>query len=383
MINLINSFKITTTSLAIFMAVPFIFFIFYSRVWYLPKKAEIVNFLFKIICILLSAVIIIKCAFSYSSLSKNALILLALHLAPILLTFLIANYQRRIAMLVARQLEMAPSNPMVIGSAPSPNYMPAPINNSIENLSWNDLVISEELKTELKSVAELLKNPQEAARYGIVLPKGILFTGAPGTGKTTIAKVMANEAGLNFFVLSMDDIASKYVGEAEKNLTKLFLSARKHAPAIIFIDEVDSIGRGRGDHTEAWSDNLLNHLLQLIDGVISIQGLYIIAATNRDDLVDSALKRAGRLNKVIQIPLPDQEAREKLFYLYLSRLPLATKIDLPTLARIANGKSGADIKAICQQAGLNAFKREAGSKHKNYSVTPQDIEMALREFMRQ
>ncbi len=379
--NTIYAIQPTITTLLIFMLIPFLYFFFHYRYWYNFNTLQRADVLLKMLSLVLGAIVIVIIAKKWSAFSKSELQLAAMHLIPLLAMFLTVEQQKFIMQQVARYASGVNSHQQ--GQPDPANYNPVPVNKAIEQLSWDDLIISNELKTELHSVAQLLRNPEESQKYGIDLPKGILLMGPPGTGKTTIAKVMANEAGMNFFVLSMDEIVSKWVGESEKNLTKLFMAATKHAPAIIFIDEVDSIGRGRSNSGEQWADNLLNHLLQLIDGVIKTKGLYIIAATNRADLVDDALKRAGRLNKVIEIPLPDYNARGLLFQHFLRKLPLAENINLEVLAKLTQGKSGADIKAICQQAGLNAFKRESGNKRKEYKVTIQDIELALREFLSQ
>jgi SpoVK/Ycf46/Vps4 family AAA+-type ATPase len=172
------------------------------------------------------------------------------------------------------------------------------------------------------------------------------------------------------------------VGESEKNLTRLFQAAAKHAPSVIFIDEIDAIAKNRAEGNAQHADNLLNHLLQLIDGVVAREGVYVIGATNRADLVDPALKRGGRLNKVIEVPLPSYDARLALFGMYLSKLPLSQAVDIHKVAKATDGKCAADIKEICNQAGLNAFKRESARGSREYSVTPADLDMAVDEWVR-
>lgn len=282
--------------------------------------------------------------------------------------------------IASQDFEVALSEFEVRESIPEGGYAPEPLNEAVEKLSWDDLIIDSELREELSSVVELLKDPDAAKQYGIEPPKGILLNGPPGTGKTTLAKVIANQAGLSFFNLQIDEVVSKWVGDSEKNLTRLFESAQSRAPSVIFIDEIDSIAKNRADGTNQHSDSLLNHLLQLIDGVIKRKGIYIIAATNRADLVDPALKRGGRLNRVIEVPLPNDFARAQMFKLHLSKLKLAKPVDCKQLAVRTAGRSGADIKAICNQAGLNAFKRESAQGSRIYLVYPDDIERALRAF---
>ena len=258
---------------------------------------------------------------------------------------------------------------------------PQPLNGKVEKISWDEIIVDDDLKQEMQSVITLLRDPSTALKYGITVPKGILLNGPPGTGKTTLAKVIANEANLSFFVLQTDEIISKWVGESEKNLTRLFKTAAKHAPSVIFIDEIDSIAKNRAEGNAQHADNLLNHLLQLIDGVVKREGVYIIGATNRADLVDPALKRGGRLNKVLMVPLPGPQARAALFSMYLSKLPLAGGVDLKKLVAATEGKCAADIREICNQAGLNAFKRESGTGSREYRVSAHDLELAVREWV--
>lgn len=371
----IYSVPLNFTTLLIFNAIPFVYYGYHAKYWWNPTKLATFDFLLRGVCALLSILILLRLINDFNSVKSIPREALFLHLSPLILTFLIAAQ--------GKKQNLSASTAGGSASGEQSSFNPMPLNKEIKKISWNEIVIDEGLKAELISVIQLLKDPKTTKKYGIEVPKGILLNGPPGTGKTTIAKVIANSANLSFFAVQSNEIVSKWVGESEKNLSILFNAAIKHAPAVIFIDEVDSIGKTRSGN-QGYSDNLLNHLLQLIDGIVSREGLYIIAATNRADLVDPALKRAGRLNKTIEVPLPDIEARYKLFILYMSKLALAQEVDLKILAEISEGKSAADIKEICNQAGLNAFKRESyGNKRRDYTVNNEDIERALQEFMQQ
>lgn len=348
---------------------PFFYYAYHAIYWYRPTLIKVLDFIFRFFVLLTAAFIIVKTFNGTKPLRNYSWLEIQfslLHILPLVLSFIIAH-----------------KNTSRSGSKGSKLFSRKDNTPRIANLGWNDLVINPELKQELMSIVALLGDTKTAKKYGIQTPKGILLSGPPGTGKTTIAKVMANCAGLSFFSISIDDVFSKWVGESEKNLSAIFQAAAKHAPSVIFIDEVDAIGRARGGE-QAWAENLLNHLLQLIDGVTSQEGLYIIAATNRPELVDAALKRSGRLTKEVQIPLPDFYARKSLFHLYLSKLTLEQSLSIEALAKVTEGKSAADIKEICNQAGLNAFKRESfigKGKKRNFSVSVQDLELALKDFI--
>ncbi len=348
-----------------FSCLPFLFFLYRKPYRFSPITIR----LFDRLLLFFSGILILFLCLSVGETSEEwdlaFLLLLLLHINPLALTVLL---------LVKVGLLQLPSRTQY--------RKPLQKSPQIEQLGWDDIIANPQTKRELQSVMEILKDPRAAKKYGIDLPRGILLYGPPGTGKTTVAKVIANQAGLSFFVLKMDEIVSKWVGDSEKNLTALFEAALKQAPAIIFIDELDSIGKQRGGAGgQVYAENLLNHLLQLIDGVIRLEGVYVIGATNRPDLVDSALKRAGRLTKIIELALPTMAERKELFTLYLSRLKRAGQIDIQSLAKITEGKSGADIRAICNQAGLNAFKREIGKKKKDYLITEDDLGQALEEFI--
>ena len=372
--NFIQNIELSEKTLLLVSILPYLFFGFHTTYWYDAKKLRLLDLILASVSIIVAGIVLLKLALARG---EGASVLLGLaHLSPPIITLLILSMSRGIGRHTRSNRN---------ANTPSPDgsvgYVPASRNSEIERLSWDDLIIQNEVKEELQSVIELLRDPSHAKKYGIDVPKGILLNGPPGTGKTTIAKVMANQAGLSFFPLKMDEVVSKWVGESEKNLSKLFQAAQRSAPAVVFIDEIDSIGKSRGGGAQPWADNLLNHLLQLIDGVVKIEGLYVIGATNRADQVDSALRRAGRLSRVIEIPLPDYEARGMLFILHLSKLKLEPGIDLDQLAAITDGRSGAEIKEICNRAGLHAYKRESGSKKRDYVVTHDDLTVALQEVL--
>jgi AAA+ superfamily predicted ATPase len=374
-VNLISNLTLTPVTLLIAFLLPFGYLAATGKnrlESLLSRRSDVIFGLLSVIAAALTLWALVT--YGWSEALQDRLIIF-LHFFPPALTLMIIQRLRQTASLKSL---LAGDR----GSEKEGDYLPKPLNSSIEELRWDDLIIGAQLKTELQSVIHLLKEPESADNYGIDLPKGILLEGPPGTGKTTLAKVVANTAGLSFFSLRMDEVVSKWVGDSEKNLSRLFEAAQRHAPSVIFIDEVDSIGKNRSSSSAAWADNLLNHLLQLIDGVVKTRGVYVIAATNRSELVDPALKRPGRLNKVIMVPLPNTSNRRRMFELHLSKLNLEGGIDIDALARATHGASGATIKAICNQAGLNAFQREAvlPKAQRTSLVRSTDLEAALTEF---
>lgn len=387
MIEFFYDFRFTLYSLGVCLCLPFIYFAFHIKYFFKPEVIKRGDALFAVGTVVLALLFLFRLVQlvkdEEQALGFPYVLLPLLHFFPLALNLLLLHFgrafnygaiQREAAVQGGEQQQNKETSDRT-------DYAPAPINKEVEATGWDQLIIDASLKQELVSIVELLRDPKTAVRYGIEVPKGILLSGPPGTGKTSIAKVIASTAGMAFFSLKTDEVVSKWVGDSEKNITKLFNAARQHSPAIIFMDEIDSLGASRhGSESQKWQENLLNHLLQQIDGLVKSEGLYIIAATNRPDLIDAALKRAGRLNRVIEVPLPDFEARIKLFQLYLSRLKLGEAIDLAVLSQVTAGKSCADVKEICNQAALNSFKRESAEGRRTYTVSNLDVAMALEAF---
>jgi len=230
---------------------------------------------------------------------------------------------------------------------------------------------------ELKEAIELpFENPDAFSNLGIEPPKGVLLTGPPGTGKTMLAKAVANSTNATFLGLVGAELAQKYIGEGGRMVRELFEMARQKAPAIIFIDEIDSIGSKRLDTATSGDREVQRTLMQLlseIDGFESLDNVKIIAATNRPELLDAALLRPGRFDRIIEIPIPDSEARETIFSVYTNSMPLAKDVDLRTLASMTDGFSGAEIKSAVVEAGISTISE------RRKSVKKKDFVEAIRK----
>ncbi|KUJ93063.1 MAG: Cell division cycle protein 48-like protein [Archaeoglobus fulgidus] len=217
------------------------------------------------------------------------------------------------------------------------------------------------LKRELRLVREMielpLKHPELFQRLGIEPPKGVLLYGPPGTGKTLIAKAVANEVDAHFIPISGPEIMSKYYGESEQRLREIFEEAKENAPSIIFIDEIDSIAPKREEVTGEVERRVVAQLLALMDGLEARGDVIVIAATNRPDAIDPALRRPGRFDREIEIGVPDKEGRKEILEIHTRKMPLAEDVDLEELAELTNGFVGADLEALCKEAAMHALRR--------------------------
>ena len=224
----------------------------------------------------------------------------------------------------------------------------------VPNVKWKDIGGLEELKQELKEAVEWpLKYPASFARLGIKPPKGILMYGPPGTGKTLLAKAVANESESNFILVKGPELISKWVGDSEKGVKKVFEKARQAAPTIIFFDEVDAIAGRRGlDFGTKVTERMVNQMLTEMDGLEELTEVIVVAATNRPDMIDPALLRPGRFDRIISTTVPDKAARLEIFKIQTKDMPLAADVDLNKLAEKTEGYVGADIEGICREAGL-------------------------------
>ncbi len=230
------------------------------------------------------------------------------------------------------------------------------------NVTFQDVAGLQGAKEEIEEIVEFLKNPKKYTELGAKIPKGALLVGPPGTGKTLLAKAVAGEAKVPFFSLSGSDFVEMFVGVGASRVRDLFKQAKEKAPSIIFIDEIDAIGRARGKNNGFNSnderENTLNQLLTEMDGFGTNSGVIILAATNRADVLDSALLRAGRFDRQIYVDMPDLNERKEIFQVHLKPLKLDKAIDIDFLAKQTPGFSGADIANLCNEAALIAARKD-------------------------
>jgi transitional endoplasmic reticulum ATPase len=229
------------------------------------------------------------------------------------------------------------------------------------NVTWDDVGGLEDAKRELRDGIELpLKHPQAFERLGIRPAKGFLLFGPPGTGKTMLAKAVARQAEANFIATKSSDLLSKWYGESERQVSRLFQRARQVAPTVIFIDEIDSMApmRGGGLGEPAVTERVVNTLLAELDGLEELRGVVVIAASNRPALLDPALLRPGRFDDLIYVPVPEQDGRLHILRIHTRDMPLGDDVDLEDIARRTNGYTGADLEDVVRRAGLQALRED-------------------------
>ena len=252
------------------------------------------------------------------------------------------------------------------------------VNESSKKVTFADVAGIEEAKEELHEVVEFLKDPKKFTRLGGRIPKGVLLVGAPGTGKTLLGRAIAGEAGVPFFSISGSDFVEMFVGVGASRVRDLFLQAKKHAPCIVFIDEIDAVGRHRGaglggGHDER--EQTLNQLLVEMDGFEPNEGVILVSATNRPDVLDPALLRPGRFDRQVVVPVPDIRGREGILKVHMREKPLSPDVDAQTIAKGTPGFSGADLENLVNEAALLAARQ---NKH---LIEMNDFENAKDKVM--
>ncbi len=252
------------------------------------------------------------------------------------------------------------------------------LTEKVGRITFDDVAGIDEAKSELEEIVEYLKDPQKFQRLGGKIPKGVLLVGPPGTGKTLLARAIAGEANVPFFTISGSDFVEMFVGVGASRVRDMFEQGKKNAPCIIFIDEIDAVGRHRGAGLGGGNDEreqTLNQLLVEMDGFEANEGVILIAATNRPDVLDPALLRPGRFDRQVVVPNPDVVGREKILKVHMRKVPLASDVDPRTIARGTPGFSGADLSNLVNEAALMAARK--GKR----SVTMSEFEMAKDKVM--
>ncbi|MEM1819577.1 MAG: AAA family ATPase, partial [Sulfolobales archaeon] len=230
----------------------------------------------------------------------------------------------------------------------------------VPEVRWSDIGGLEDVKQQLREAVEWpLKYPTMFEKMGIKPPRGILLYGPPGCGKTLLAKAVATESGANFIAIKGPEILSKWVGESERAVREVFRRARQVAPAVIFFDEIDAITPARGHRYDAGvTDRIVNQLLAEMDGITMLKGVVVIGATNRADIIDPALLRPGRFDRIIYVPPPDKKARLEILKVHTRNVPLAEDVSLEKLAELTEGYSGADLEALVREAVMIALREK-------------------------
>ncbi len=252
----------------------------------------------------------------------------------------------------------------------------------IPSVKWEDVGGMERVKSILQEAVELpLKHEAVLAKAGARTPKGILLAGPPGTGKTLLARAVATESEVNFISVKGPALMSKYVGESERAIREVFKKARQASPCVLFFDEIDSLvprrGSGQDSHV---TDRVISQFLTELDGIEELKGVIVLGATNRPDIMDPALLRAGRFDMVIHLPVPDEANRLAIWQVHCKDKPLASKVEFSELVKASQGWTGAEIEAVCQKAALLAVRDHIHQPHKNLCISPHHLATGLTEI---
>jgi transitional endoplasmic reticulum ATPase len=251
----------------------------------------------------------------------------------------------------------------------------------VPTVRWEDVGGLDEVKQKLIEVVEWpLRYPHLFLEANVKSPKGILLSGPPGTGKTLVAKALANESEVNFISIKGPQLMSKYVGESERGVREVFRKARQASPCIVFFDEFDSLvpERGLGDDSQV-TERVISQFLTELDGLEELKGVLVLAATNRKDLIDSAIMRPGRFDFVLEFPLPEEKARQEIFEIHVKGKPLASEVDLEALAQKTEGLAGSDIEVICREASMIAIREfvQAEGGESKLQISKKHLELAV------
>ena len=251
------------------------------------------------------------------------------------------------------------------------------LQGEMTGVTFKDIGGAGEAEVELREIIEFLKDPKRFDKFGAKLPRGVLLVGPPGTGKTLLAKACAGEAGTPFFFITGSSFVEMFVGVGAARVRDLFDQAKKKAPCIIFVDEIDAIGQSRMNtfNANTEQENTLNQLLAEMDGFEDNNGVVIMGATNRPEILDQALLRPGRFDRQIQVVLPTEEGREEILRIHTKKLPLAPEVDLRSIAKVTPGFSGADLANIANEAALLA------ARHKAEAVSMNDFDLAIERVI--
>lgn len=300
-------------------------------------------------------------SFSFAATREGSLTSILFNWAPLILLIVIM-------VLFMRQIQAGGTKAMSFGKSRA-----RMLTENQNKITFKDVAGIDEAKEEVQEIVEFLKNPKKFTRLGGRIPKGVLLVGPPGTGKTLLAKAIAGEAGVPFFIISGSDFVEMFVGVGASRVRDLFVQAKRHAPCIIFVDELDAVGRHRGaglggGHDER--EQTLNQLLVEMDGFEANEGTIVIAATNRPDVLDPALLRPGRFDRQVVVPRPDVRGREEILKVHTKNTPLNEDVTLGLIARSTPGFSGADLQNLVNEAALHAARLG------RVQITMEDFEYA-------